>query len=210
MSKTKVALVGLEWDLVDLIESLHYMDFIGVIDRPQNYQDQPIPYLGSDEEWEQISAQHKDLKVILTVDRFADRVRLSKHYKIAAQTTFVSPYSYISGRAEIGIGTIIQRNVTIMPQAKIGHYCKINVGATIHHESRVGDFCTLAPGSQVLGRVSLAEGVYVGAGAVIRQNCKVGAGAIIGAGAVVVKDVPPYQTVIGVPARELKKVMASV
>lgn len=205
MEKIKVALVGLEWDLVDLVESIETVKLAGLIDRPSPNLPSFIPYLGSDEDWGKISAEHPDLKTIITVDRFADRVRLAKIYGKSTEISLISPHAYISPHAKVGLGNVVQRGVKIMPQATVGHFCKINVNATVHHESKVGDFCTLAPGSQVLGRVILEEGVYVGAGAVIRQNCRIGKGAFIGAGAVVVKDIPSYQTVIGVPARELLK-----
>lgn len=47
----------------------------------------------------------------------------------------------------------------------------------------------------------LEEGVYVGAGAKILGNVRVGEWSIIAANAVVVKEVPPYSIVGGVPAK---------
>lgn len=45
---------------------------------------------------------------------------------------------------------------------------------------------------------------WVGTGAIILKGVTVGKGAIISAGAVVVRDVPPYSIVGGVPAKVLK------
>jgi serine O-acetyltransferase len=50
----------------------------------------------------------------------------------------------------------------------------------------------------------LEEGVYVGAGAKILGNVRIGQWAIIAANAVVVKDVPPFSVVGGVPAKIIK------
>ena len=47
---------------------------------------------------------------------------------------------------------------------------------------------------------------HIGAGATVRQLISIGEGAVVGAGAVVVKDVPPWTVVVGVPARILKRV----
>ncbi|MDP1608995.1 MAG: hypothetical protein Q8L98_06755 [Chlamydiales bacterium] len=200
----KLALVSLDWDAVDLIESLPQLDFIGIIDpSPDGCCD--IPYLGSDDSWEMLKQAQHDLKVILAVDPPSIKARLVKHYGQEALITIQSKDAYVSSRAKIGLGALIQRGVKIMPQVTIGPYCKINVQATIHHESSIGQCCTIAPGAQVLGNVIIEDFVYVGAGVVIKQKCKIGRGAVIGAGAVVVRDVPPHVTVAGVPAKELKK-----
>lgn len=47
----------------------------------------------------------------------------------------------------------------------------------------------------------LEDGVYVGAGAKILGNVRIGEWSIVAANAVVVKDVPPYSIVGGVPAK---------
>ncbi len=51
--------------------------------------------------------------------------------------------------------------------------------------------------------------VYVGTGAIIKNGTKdkplvIGEGSIIGMGAVVIKDVEPYTTVVGNPARTIE------
>jgi acetyltransferase EpsM len=203
MSKQEIVLIGLEWDMVDLIESIQNFKLIGVLEFSSDCNFKHLSYLGQDADWEKIRKSHPNIKVALTVDRYADRVRLSKLYGDAALISIYSSHSYISPYVTLGIGTIVQRGVQIMPQVEIGSFCKININAMVHHESKIGDFCTLAPGSQILGRVVISDRVYIGAGAVIRQNCRIGEEAIIGAGAVVVQDVPPRVTVVGVPAKEL-------
>lgn len=53
-------------------------------------------------------------------------------------------------------------------------------------------------------RTIISNDVWIGHGAIIKAGITVGDGAIVGAGAVVVKDVPPYAVVGGVPAKVLK------
>lgn len=53
-------------------------------------------------------------------------------------------------------------------------------------------------------RVIIGSDVWVGSHVLINGGVKVGHGAVIGAGAVVVKDVPPYAIVGGVPAKVIR------
>ena len=53
-------------------------------------------------------------------------------------------------------------------------------------------------------RVIIGSDVWVGSHVLINGGVKVGHGSVIGAGAVVVKDVPPYAIVGGVPAKVIR------
>lgn len=52
--------------------------------------------------------------------------------------------------------------------------------------------------------VVIDDDVWVGHGATILKGVRIGKGAIVAAGAVVVKDVPPYSIVGGVPAKLIR------
>ena len=54
-------------------------------------------------------------------------------------------------------------------------------------------------------QVTLGHDVWVGHNATILPGVKIGTGAAIGAGAVVTREVPPFQVVVGVPARPIKE-----
>jgi len=105
--------------------------------------------------------------------------------------------------------------IEIHPGAKIGRRFFIDHGAgvVIGETAEIGDEVTIYQGV-VLGGVSLEKkkrhptignDVVIGAGAIVLGPIKIGDGVKIGANSVVLKDVRPYTTVVGIPAKEAGK-----
>jgi len=106
-------------------------------------------------------------------------------------------------------------NIDIHPGAKIGENVFIDhgIGVVIGETTIIGDNVTIYQGV-TLGGVSLnpgkrhptvEENVTIGAGAKILGNITIGKESRIGANSVVVKDVPPYSTVVGIPGKVIKR-----
>jgi serine O-acetyltransferase len=103
----------------------------------------------------------------------------------------------------------------IHPGAKIGKRFFIDhaSGVVIGETSEIGDDVSIFQGV-TLGGVSMSKGkrhptlgnnVVVGAGASILGNITIGDNVKVGAGSVVVKDVPPNSTVVGIPAKIMRR-----
>ena len=85
------------------------------------------------------------------------------------------------------------------------------LGVVLHPKTVIGRNCGIAQNVTIGGRSSLPEvptlgdNVFVGAGAKILGPVKIGDNVVIGANAVVIRDIPEDSTVVGVPARIVKR-----
>ena len=94
---------------------------------------------------------------------------------------------------KIGAGLKIQHGFsTVIAANRIGENCWINQQVTIGYTNN-----TDCP--------SIGNNVTINAGAIVLGSVIIGDNAIIGAGSVVIKDVPNNCTVVGNPARIIKK-----
>jgi len=94
---------------------------------------------------------------------------------------------------KIGPGLFIQHGfATTIGAKEIGANCWINQQVTVGWRD--------GSGAPVIG-----DNVTINAGAKVIGNIAIGANSIVGANAVVIKDVPPDCTVVGVPARIVRK-----
>lgn len=75
---------------------------------------------------------------------------------------------------------------------------------TISEGTYIQHGITIGVNEQTLKAPVIGKNVKIGAQAVIIGGIKIGDNAIIGAGAVVTKDVPPFATVVGGPAKVIK------
>ena len=126
-------------------------------------------------------------------------------------------FSHVLSGAKIGERCSFGQNVSVAGGTVIGNNVKVqnNVsiyeGTVIEDDVFLGPSCVLTnvtnPRSQVLRRnlyetTLLRRGASVGANATVVCGITIGRYAFVAAGAVVVKDVPDYALVVGVPARQ--------
>jgi sugar O-acyltransferase (sialic acid O-acetyltransferase NeuD family) len=102
-------------------------------------------------------------------------------------------------------GTIITAGVILTTSITLGGFVIVNLATTIGHDVQVGAFTAVMPGCRISGNVRIGEEVLLGTGAVILQNLTIGKNSKVGAGAVVIKEVAAGHTVVGVPAKPVKR-----
>ncbi|MGB9814257.1 MAG: serine O-acetyltransferase EpsC [Thermovenabulum sp.] len=133
--------------------------------------------------------------------RLAHKFYLKKMYFIARLISNLGRFFTgidIHPGAKIGKGLFIDHGIGVV----IGETAEIGNNVTIYHGVTLG-----ATGNEtnVKRHPTVEDDVVIGAGAKILGPVRIGRGAKIGANAVVLKDVPPYTTVVGIPAVEVKR-----
>ena len=117
----------------------------------------------------------------------------------------------IGRRCNFGQNTMVADGVVIGDNVKVQNNVAIYAGTTIEDDVFLGPSCVLTnvtnPRSQVnrhslYERTVIRRGATVGANATIVCGVTLGRYCFISAGAVVVKDVPDYALMVGVPARQ--------
>ncbi len=108
----------------------------------------------------------------------------------------------------------------------IGRNVTINRGCTIYPSYKVAsafviirDNAVLSPQVTLIGAgheinslqlpdkaasIEIGENCFIGTGAIIRYGVTLGEGSVVASGSVVVKDVPPWSVVAGIPAKVIK------
>ncbi len=151
-------------------------------------------------------AEEKHITEIMCITIGNNRVRKKIAEMYASDyPSFIHRTAVVYPSVTIGEGTMIHPLAVLDADVSIGKHCIINNHSTVSHNSVVGDYAHIAIQATIAGGVKIGEGVLVGAGSVILPNVEIGEWSTIGAGAVVSKSIAPYTTVVGIPAKPLKK-----
>lgn len=117
----------------------------------------------------------------------------------------VDKTAVISDSVQIGIGNYIGKMAVINIGTVIGDNNMINSKALIEHHCTIKNHTRIATATVMNGDVFLEDGVYLGSMACCIGHQRFGGFSIVGAGAVVLGDIEPYCTVVGIPAKVIKR-----
>ena len=133
---------------------------------------------------------------------WAYRRRLLPLAKLLKTMNFVVFKAILPFQAEIQRDLILEHYglaVVVHPNVVIGHNVRIFHQVTLAAETWIGSE----------HKIIIEDDVVIGAGACViarpDQGLRIGRGAKVGAGAVVTADVAPGLTVVGIPARPLRR-----
>lgn len=134
-------------------------------------------------------------------------------------------FAHIRKDVSIGENTVIGNSVYIGPGVKVGKSCKIQNNAQIYDPAEISDFVFIGPGVVLTNDrnpratspdgtpklssswksvpVKIELGASIGAGSICVAPIIIGSWALVAAGSVVVKNVPNFALVAGVPAKQI-------
>ena len=154
---------------------------------------------------------------------------LAEGSRIEAPTSVMS---VVAPGAFLDVGAFCNLSGGSINNVRFGRYCSVANGVVIGPHAHPTDWLTtsrtayypqvngwdalvaganlgkvharLRPFTEACPNTTVGPDVWIGQGAFIKAGVSIGAGAIIGAHATVLKDVPPYGVVVGIPARVLR------
>ena len=153
-----------------------------------------------------------DTSIVEDLVSIGKDVKIWHHAHIRSNVTLgnnviIGSNVYIGAGVSVGDNSKIQNNSLIYEPVQIDNGVFIGPGVifTNDHNPRAINPNETQKGSLDWNKagVVVRQGASIGAGAICVGPLEIGKWAMIGAGAVVVKDVPNYALVVGVPARQI-------
>ncbi|MDR2175337.1 MAG: NeuD/PglB/VioB family sugar acetyltransferase [Synergistaceae bacterium] len=117
----------------------------------------------------------------------------------------IHPLANVEPSAVLRAGTVVAPYCVVSVNTVLGTGTLLNVGAQVGHDSVLGEFCSVMPHVAISGNVTVGEKTLIGVGAKILQGLSIGANTTVGIGSVVLNNVPSRCTVLGYPAKIIKK-----
>ena len=159
------------------------------------------------------------MKNYITPSTILGRVKLGENIYIGNNSVIGTPPQYVGFDKNKILSAkfknlIVSDNVVIMDlchihagikrNTKIGKDSMIMSGTHIGHDVQIGEGCNVSPNVAFAGEITLKNNVTIGMGATLHQGIIIGSCAMIGMGAVVIKNIPPFTTYAGIPAKKIK------
>ncbi|EKE04080.1 MAG: acetyltransferase (the isoleucine patch superfamily) [uncultured bacterium] len=135
--------------------------------------------------------------------KFRDRADLLDHY-ICKVPNLIHP-SIDMRYVKIGKGCILPEGCVVGGGTEIGNYVTVRLKSLISHDVKIEDYSFIGPGVTIGGCAVLKEDCFIGAGTTVLHHKIVGEKSKVGAGAVVTQNISDGITVVGVPAKKIKR-----
>jgi sugar O-acyltransferase (sialic acid O-acetyltransferase NeuD family) len=192
--------------VADIVEKQGKYELAGFLDDAREGEAYGLPILGGEAALADVRGRGIEY-AICTVGAAETREKIDEKLLAVGFSLALAahPSAQIARGAALGEGSVVMPGAVVGPDAVLGRSCIVNTGASVDHDCRLGAYVHVGPGARLGGEVVAGARSLIGIGASVVKGRNVGRGATVGAGAVAVKDVAPNVTVVGVPAKPLRK-----
>lgn len=162
-----------------------------------------LPCLGDDAALPALAGRFRHAIVALGDNALRGRLALRTVELGFELSNAIHPSAQISPSVTLGRGIAVMANAVVNAATVILDNAIVNTAATVDHDCRIGRAVHVAPGCHLAGYVTVEDGALVGVGAIVGRGrpVRIGEWAQVGSGSVVFRDVLPFVTVVGNPAR---------
>lgn len=115
------------------------------------------------------------------------------------RTAIISPNSHI------GTGCFVGKMAIVNSGTDIGDNCIINTKALVEHGCHIGNNVNVSTNTVLNGDVVVGDRSFIGSCSVVNGQIIIGSDVMVGSGSVVVRNVEDNTTVVGAPARLIKR-----
>lgn len=165
-----------------------------------------IPILGSTDD---LNLWKKEIYIVIAIgdpkikQKVINKINNSnvKFPTVIHPTVIIGDTDYV----KIGKGCIICAGNIITTNVEIKDFVILNLACTVGHDTIIGNYASFMPTCNISGDVVINDSVYCGTGVKIINQIEIGENSIIGAGAVVTSSQPGNCTIVGVPAKAIKR-----
>jgi sugar O-acyltransferase (sialic acid O-acetyltransferase NeuD family) len=119
--------------------------------------------------------------------------------------TLVHPSAVLDRSVEIGAGAFLGPLVVAAWAVRIGAHVVIDAHVSIGHNAVLLDYCEVFGGARINGNCQVGEFALIGCNATLLPGTLVGRGAVVGANSLAHGIVEPDATLVGAPARVIRR-----
>jgi len=187
---------GLSKMIIETVRATGAYQIVGVIDDslPKGSDVIGSPVLGGEEVLPDLFNNGVRMAVNSVGGIGSYKVRLAVFEKLAeigfVCPAIVHPTAFIDQSATLEAGVLVLAQSYVSAKAEVGMGTLINNTVVVSHDNVLGVCTNLSPGAKLAGDVILEDFVQIGMNATVNIGVRVGKESLIGNGATVKKDVP--------------------
>ncbi len=167
-----------------------------------------IPVMGSTEDVHYLSLIGKKCNAFVAVAHIQARKFLIKLLHTQCGVTPINtihPTADMAKSACVGHGNLLNAGVLLGPDVSLGNHCIVQTRVIVEPNTVIEDFVQIGSGSIINEGVNVGKNTFIGSGVTVAPGISIGQDASIGTGAVVLNHVKAKETVLGNPAKLVKR-----